>query len=117
MSIQPSGSTPAPQPKRSAVEGIKENSRQLRGTLGDELARASDHFGDQDKQLIKFHGSYQQDDRDARKDRHREGAGKSYIFMVRCKIPGGRVTAQQYLAIDDLAGQHANGTLRITTRQ
>ncbi|MCS7045002.1 MAG: NADPH-dependent assimilatory sulfite reductase hemoprotein subunit, partial [Gemmataceae bacterium] len=104
-------------PKRSAVEIIKENSRQLRGTIAEELARPTDHFNDQDKQLIKFHGFYQQDDRDARKDRRREGAGKAYCFMVRCKIPGGKVTASQYLVLDDLAGRYANGTLRITARQ
>src|SRR5580704_5702759 len=112
MSIEPT-----PVPKRSAVEIIKENSRHLRGTLADELAKDTEKFSDQDKQLIKFHGSYQQDDRDARKDRHREGAGKSFIFMVRCKIPGGKVTASQYLAIDRIAEQYANGTLRITSRQ
>jgi sulfite reductase (ferredoxin) len=104
-------------PKRSAVELIKENSRQLRGGIAAELAQGSDHFSDQDKQLIKFHGSYQQDNRDARKDRHKEGTGKYYMFMVRCKIPGGKVTAAQYLAVDDLAGKYANGTLRITSRQ
>src|ERR1700722_2773105 len=103
--------------KPSKVEIIKENSRQLRGTIAEDLAKDVEHFNDQDKQLIKFHGSYQQDDRDARKDRHREGAGKSYMFMVRCKIPAGKVSADQYLAIDDLAGKYANGTLRITTRQ
>jgi sulfite reductase (ferredoxin) len=121
MSMQPPlpnpTPTPSPSPKRTPVELIKENSRQLRGTLAEELAKDSDHFNDQDKQLIKFHGSYQQDDRDARQDRHREGAGKLYNFMVRCKIPGGRVTADQYLVMDDLAEKYANGTLRITTRQ
>src|SRR5207302_758129 len=96
---------------------IKENSRHLRGTLAEELAQDSDHFNDQNKQLIKFHGSYQQDDRDARKERHREGSGKSYMFMVRCRIPGGRVTADQYLSLDQIAQNYANGTLRITTRQ
>jgi sulfite reductase (ferredoxin) len=113
MSIEPE---PIPA-KRSPVELIKENSRQLRGTLAEELAKDSDRFNDQDKQLIKFHGSYQQDNRDARKDRHRDGAGKSYMFMVRCKIPGGKVTAKQYLAIDDIADKYANGTIRITSRQ
>lgn len=112
MSIEPN--QPA---KRSAVELIKENSLQLRGTLADELAKDSDHFNDQDKQLIKFHGSYQQDNRDARKERRQEGAGKSYQFMVRCKIPGGKVTASQYLELDRLAEDYANGTLRITSRQ
>ena len=112
MSLEPN-----PPAKRSAVELIKENSRQLRGTLAEELAKDSERFNDQDKQLIKFHGSYQQDNRDARKDRHREGAGKSFIFMVRCKIPGGKVTAKQYLEIDRLAETYANGTIRITSRQ
>src|SRR2546425_11639304 len=113
MSIE---QTPPPA-KRSPVELIKEGSRQLRGTLAEELAQDVDHFNDQDKQLIKFHGSYQQDNRDARKDRHREGAGKAFEFMVRCKIPGGKVTASQYLAIDDIAEKYANGTIRITSRQ
>ncbi len=104
-------------PKRSAVEGIKESSRQLRGTIGEELHSGCDHFNEQNKQLIKFHGSYQQEDRDARKSRRKEGVGKYYMFMVRCKIPGGRLTADQYLAVDKIAGDHANGTLRFTSRQ
>jgi sulfite reductase (ferredoxin) len=103
--------------KRSAVEDIKLDSRQLRGGIGEELSRDSDHFSEQDKQLIKFHGSYQQEDRDARKNRSREGLGKHYMFMVRCRIPGGRLTAKQYLAVDALAGDYANGTLRFTSRQ
>jgi sulfite reductase (ferredoxin) len=108
---------PADGPKRSAVELIKENSRALRGSIGEDLAGASDHFSDQDKNLLKFHGSYQQEDRDARKGRRADGLGKRYVFMVRCKIPGGRLTAEQYLAMDELAGRHANGTLRFTSRQ
>ncbi|MBM4069518.1 MAG: NADPH-dependent assimilatory sulfite reductase hemoprotein subunit [Planctomycetes bacterium] len=103
--------------RRSAVELIKEASRQLRGGIAETIAGNDDHFNEQDKQLIKFHGTYQQDDRDARKSRSKEGVGKHYMFMIRCKIPGGRVSADQYLALDDLAGAHANGTLRITTRQ
>jgi sulfite reductase (ferredoxin) len=113
MSLPPT----TPPANRSAVEVIKESSRHLRGTLADELLQETDRFNDQNKQLLKFHGSYQQDDRDARKDRRREGAGKSFMFMVRCRIPGGRLTAEQYLAVDELAGAYANGTLRITTRQ
>jgi sulfite reductase (ferredoxin) len=104
-------------PSRSAVEGIKENSRALRGTIADDLQKDSDHFVEQDKQLLKFHGTYQQEDRDARKARRGEGLGKHYMFMVRCKIPGGRVTAEQYLALDKLADAYANGTLRFTSRQ
>jgi sulfite reductase (ferredoxin) len=104
-------------PKRSAVEAVKESSRALRGTIAEELRRDSDHFTDANKNLLKFHGTYQQEDRDARKNRKKESVGKHYMFMVRCKIPGGRVTADQYLAIDGLAGRYANGTLRFTSRQ
>src|SRR5262245_10373093 len=82
--IAPQAANAAPA-KRSGVEGIKEASRHLRGGIGEELARETDHFSDQDKQLIKFHGSYQQEDRDARKNRRKEGLGKHYMFMVRCK--------------------------------
>jgi sulfite reductase (ferredoxin) len=107
----------AKKPGRSAVEGIKENSRALRGTIAEDLHKDSDHFSEQDKQLLKFHGTYQQEDRDARKARRGEGLGKHYMFMVRCKIPGGRVTAEQYLALDKLADAYGNGTLRFTSRQ
>src|SRR5947209_3115003 len=103
--------------KPAAVEGIKEGSRQLRGTIALELARDTDHFGEADKQLLKYHGTYQQEDRDARKARRKDGVGKHHMFMVRCKIPGGRLTAKQYLAVDELASTYANGTLRFTTRQ
>jgi len=103
--------------KRSAVELQKEQSHALRGTINEELAKDTEKFGDADKNLLKFHGTYQQEDRDARKARRGDGLGKFYMFMVRCKIPGGRLTAAQYLAVDDLAGRFANGTLRFTSRQ
>lgn len=105
------------EPKRSAVELQKEQSRQLRGTVAETLASDADHMSDLDKNVLKFHGSYQQEDRDARKNRSKAGVGKHYMFMVRCKIPGGKVTASQYLAIDDLAERYANGTIRFTARQ
>ncbi len=104
-------------PTRSAVEIIKENSKSLRGSLSLELASADDHFSDDSKQLLKFHGSYQQEDRDARKNRRSEGLGKHYMFMVRGRIPGGVMSAQQYLELDKLAESHANGTIRLTSRQ
>jgi sulfite reductase (ferredoxin) len=104
-------------PSLSPVEGIKDTSRRLRGTLADELQQPTDSFSDPSKQLLKFHGTYQQEDRDARKNRSKAGVGKHYMFMVRTKMPGGKITAAQYLAIDDLAGQFANGTVRFTTRQ
>jgi sulfite reductase (ferredoxin) len=112
------GATPeTTKPTRSAVEVIKENSQALRGSIASELQQETNHFSDPNKQLLKFHGTYQQDNRDARKTRRGEGLGKHYMFMVRCKIPGGRVTADQYLALDELAGAYANGTLRFTSRQ
>ncbi|MGL4422565.1 MAG: NADPH-dependent assimilatory sulfite reductase hemoprotein subunit, partial [Gemmataceae bacterium] len=72
---------------------------------------------DEGKNLIKFHGSYQQEDRDARKNRAKPGVGKAYMFMIRLKMPAGRLTADQYLAMDTIADRHANGTLRLTNRQ
>jgi sulfite reductase (ferredoxin) len=104
-------------PKRSPVEEMKEKSRQLRGSIVEVLASPADHFGESDKNLLKFHGSYQQEDRDARKNRSKQGVGKHYMFMVRCKMPGGKLTAAQYLALDDLAGQFGNATIRFTSRQ
>jgi sulfite reductase (ferredoxin) len=104
-------------PKRSGVEEIKENSRQLRGSIAAELYDEKDHFSEANKQLLKFHGTYQQEDRDARKNRKKDGVGKHHMFMVRCKIPGGRLSAAQYLALDGLASTHGNNTLRFTTRQ
>ncbi len=105
------------EPKRSAVEGLKEGSRWLRGTLHEELAQETDHFSDDAKQLLKFHGSYQQEDRDARKNRSKAGVGKHYMMMIRLKLPGGKLNAEQYLVLDDLAEKYANQTLRFTTRQ
>ena len=105
-------------PKLSPVEGHKEEGRYLRGTLAEEFADpAVEHLSDANKSLIKFHGSYQQEDRDARKNRSKAGVGKAYMFMLRLKLPGGKLTADQYLAMDDVCREHANSTLRITTRQ
>ena len=101
-----------------SVEQLKEESRQLRGSIASTLADAeATHFSEADYQLLKFHGTYQQDDRDLRAARKREGLDKAWSFMVRTKQPGGRITAAQYLALDTLAGEIANGTLRITNRQ
>jgi sulfite reductase (ferredoxin) len=108
---------PAAARKVSGVEVVKESSRQLRGTVAETLTSDTDHFTEADKNLLKFHGTYQQENRDARKNRSREGVGKHFMFMVRCKIPGGRVTADQYLAVDRLASQYASNTLRFTSRQ
>src|SRR5438132_1581829 len=103
--------------ERSKFEAVKEGSRHLRGTIALDLVSDADHFNEQDNNLLKFHGTYHQEDRDARKNRSKGAVGKHHMFMVRCKIPGGRVTAEQYLALDDITSKYANGTLRLTTRQ
>src|SRR5215470_2672221 len=106
------------EPKLSTVEGHKAEGRFLRGTLAAEVADpAVEHLSDMNKSLIKFHGSYQQEDRDARKNRGKAGVGKAYMFMIRLKLPGGKMTAEQYLAMDNIAREYGNGTLRVTTRQ
>jgi sulfite reductase (ferredoxin) len=94
-------------------ELLKLNSRQLRGTIAEELASDADHLSKEAASLLKFHGSYQQDDRDLRK----QVDGKAYMFMVRTRVPGGKLTAKQFLAELDLCDEYGNETLRITTRQ
>ena len=103
---------------RSPVEHIKARSRHLRGTLADSLANAvTGALAEDDTQLIKFHGSYQQDDRDLREERRQQKLEPAYSFMIRTRTPGGVVTPAQWLALDGVAQRHANGTLKLTTRQ
>jgi len=102
---------------KSKVEFIKEGSDYLRGTLREELATDSTYFFEEDVQILKFHGIYQQDDRDLRQQLKREGKEKYYSCMIRCKNPGGVLTPEQYLAEDEVASLYANGSIRITTRQ
>ncbi len=101
----------------SKVEVAKRNGRHLRGTIAETLASEATHFGADDIALLKFHGTYQQDSRDERRSREAAGEEKAYSFMVRVAIPAGSVTAEQYLALEQIADRHANGTLRVTTRQ
>lgn len=112
MSTTTTGDAPAAAPKVSKNELLKDASPNLSGQLAATLAdAAADHFNEDDEQFLKFHGVYQQDDRDKRK------TGKQYLFMIRARIPGGVVPAAQYLAFDELAARHGNTTLRVTTRQ
>ncbi len=105
-------------PPLSKVEQIKHDNDGLGGILFEEiLDPTSEHISEEAYQLLKFHGSYQQDDRDQRKERKQQGLERAWQFMVRTKTPGGRLTAEQYLLADELATRFGNQTLRITTRQ
>jgi len=100
------------------VERIKAQSRHLRGTIAESLAdRLTGALAADDTQLSKFHGFYQQDDRDVRSERKRQRLEPAYSFMIRARIPAGVCTPAQWLEIDRLARRHANGTIRLTTRQ
>src|SRR5258708_7610675 len=106
--------------KLSPVEGFKSQSNFLRGVIGQELVDGQEHFGKSSEQLLKHHGTYQQDDRDHRAHARATGSGKSdksYIFMVRTRVPGGKLTSQQLLAELDLGDELGNTTLRCTSRQ
>ena len=104
-------------PKLSPVETIKEGSDYLKGTIDQEIAGSVDHFDKSNIQLLKFHGTYQQDDRDARLTARKTGAGKAYSMMVRLRIPGGRIQSDQMLSMLDLCERLGNATMKITTRQ
>ncbi|MEX2583125.1 MAG: NADPH-dependent assimilatory sulfite reductase hemoprotein subunit, partial [Gemmatimonadota bacterium] len=101
----------------SEVERIKLDSIGLRGPLHAELENEASHLSEEAKQVLKFHGSYQQEDRDQRKERKKAGLEPAYSFMIRSKLPGGVMTPQQYILHDDLADRYGDGTLRVTTRQ
>src|SRR5438874_3445862 len=101
--------TPA---KLTRNEGLKEGDPLLAGTIVQTVEDASmEKFTEDDYEFLKFHGIYQQDDRDQRK------VARHYMMMVRTKFPGGVLTAPQYLVCDQLANQYGNNTMRITTRQ
>jgi sulfite reductase (NADPH) hemoprotein beta-component len=98
--------------KLTKNEGLKSAIPTLAGHIAPTLRDSTvDRFTDDDYEFLKFHGVYQQDDRDVRK------TGKKYIFMIRGRLPGGIVTPEQYVVFDELATRHANQSLRITSRQ
>jgi len=101
----------------SKAEAIKQQSRQLRGHLARDLADTATPFDGEGYSLLKFHGIYQGYDRDSATELKQAGNSKHYQFMVRVRIPGGRLTAEQYLALDHIGDAYANGSLRVTTRQ
>ena len=106
------------EPNLSGIEKVKQASDSLRGTikegLHDEITGA---ISEDDKALIKFHGMYMQDDRDRREERAEKKLERLYSFMIRLRLPGGFLTADQWLATQDIAGEHATGVIKITTRQ
>jgi sulfite reductase (NADPH) hemoprotein beta-component len=103
---------PASSSQPSRNESIKHGDPTLGGTIAETIGDASvDRFGGDDEQFLKFHGVYQQDDRDLRK------SGRRYQMMVRARLTGGIASPEQYLAFDELSDRFGNGTLRITTRQ
>lgn len=103
--------------QETAVEEIKRSSNFLRGTLDEELGNDATNVSNDAEQLLKFHGIYAQDNRDVRRERALKHEELDYIFMIRVAIPGGRATPDQWLALDRIAGDVADGTIRLTTRQ
>jgi sulfite reductase (ferredoxin) len=103
--------------RMSGAEQAKARSNRLRGTIGDELLEETAVFSDDAGVILKFHGVYQQDDRDLRKEARKLGLDKHHMMMIRTRIPGGIVSPDAYLAHDRIAGGYGNGTLRVTTRQ
>ncbi len=112
----PDQTIPVPR-KPTGVETLKQGSHGLRGRLAEELAEGGIQVSEDAYNLLKFHGSYEQFDRDTATALKQQKLEKDYQFMVRVRMPGGVLTAEQYLGLDRLADDHANGTLRITTRQ
>lgn len=104
--------------KLAANEGLKVRSNYLRGTIAEGLEDLSTGgMTDDDQQLLKFHGTYQQDDRDLRADRRKHKLEKAYSFLIRIRVPGGVSTPHQWLEMDRMCEQFGNQTFKLTTRQ
>ena len=115
----PDGATVTPRVSGgvSGVEILKRDSRGLRGDIVADLASSAPEVSEGTYNLLKFHGSYEQHDRDTATARKQAGLAKEFSFMARVKMPAGQLTGAQWLALDRLADEAADGTLRITTRQ
>lgn len=104
--------------KLDEMEHIKYRSNYLRGTIKEGLAdEITGAIAEDDTKLLKFHGSYMQDDRDIRDERRKQKLEPAYSFMIRVRVPGGTATADQWIAMDDISTEYANNTIKLTTRQ
>jgi sulfite reductase (ferredoxin) len=101
----------------SGVEAVKRASNYLRGDLDNDLSGEKPNVSNDSEQLLKFHGIYAQDQRDVRRARAQAGETLDYIFMIRVVIPGGRLSPEQWLGLDEISSTIADGSLRLTTRQ
>src|SRR5271156_2254179 len=102
----------------SGIEKIKQASDALRGTIKEGLAdEITGAISEEDKALVKFHGMYQQDDRDRRDERAEKKLERLYTFMIRLRLPGGFLTPEQWIATHHIAGENSTGVIKITTRQ
>lgn len=104
--------------KLSGIEKIKVESDALRGTIKESLQdEITGAIREDDQAVIKFHGMYQQDDRDRREERAAKKLDRLYTFMIRLRLPGGFITAENWIACNEIAGENSTGTIKITTRQ
>ncbi|HYF33549.1 MAG TPA: NADPH-dependent assimilatory sulfite reductase hemoprotein subunit [Chitinophagaceae bacterium] len=105
-------------PNLSQVERIKQESNGLRGTIEQSLQQEiTGAISEDDQAVIKFHGMYQQDDRDRREERAEKKLERLYSFMIRLRLPGGFLKPDQWIATHHIAGEHSTGVIKITTRQ
>src|SRR5256885_4464839 len=102
----------------SSEERIKMQSDGLRGTINESLQNEiTGSISEDDQKLVKFHGMYQQDDRDRRDERAEKKLERLYSFMIRLRLPGGFLTPEQWIATHHIAGENSTGVIKITTRQ
>ncbi|KAH8556627.1 thiamine diphosphate-binding protein [Umbelopsis sp. PMI_123] len=106
------------EPPKLTDDQMKIDSNYLRGTIAQDLEdESTGAISEINGKLLKFHGSYGQDDRDIREERKKQGLEKAFSFMIRVRMPGGVATPEQWLVMDELAETHANGDIKLTTRQ
>jgi len=115
--VQSTDTEPPKQTNLSSTERIKQKSDGLRGTLAESLQdEVTGAIREDDQALVKFHGMYQQDDRDRREERAEKKLERLFSFMIRLRLPGGFLTPDQWIALHNIAGENSTGTIKITTR-